>query len=471
MKKTKLLHASLVAGLLACTALPAAAEEDTPRQVLFTNVNIFNGVDSELVMGGSVLVEGNLIKTVSAEAIDAPDAYMVDGEGRTLMPGLIDMHSHLCFRNGMLEFRDNYDQMAAGAYTGLAMRDYLDQGFTTARDTGCNILGIAKAVNNGIVPGPRLFPSGAFLSQTGGHADTGSFNDVPGDIDDLEAHMVGFIADGVPEVIRAARHNFRAGATQIKVMAGGGVASEFDPLHTTQYSLDELKAIVGVAEDYGSYVLVHAYHDWSVNRAIDAGVRVIEHNFLVSEDTIIRMKEEGIALSVQSVVAFESFDPEFVEKITFFSADQKAKAVQVNAGAKQMLDWAVKHDLLMVTGGDMFGPDSPRQAENIVSFNNEVLNNPYRALKTATSDAAEVLSWSGEMNPYKQGTLGTIAEGGYADIILVNGNPLEDITAILRDNVDFVMKDGEVHKNWLPDDNAPAFTPAGPERDAYFGNL
>ena len=471
MKKNRILHASLIAGLLACTALPAAAEEEVPRQVLFTNVNIFNGVDGELVMGGSVLVEGNLIKTVSAEAIDAPDAYTVDGEGRTLMPGLIDMHSHLCFRNGMLEFRDNYDQMAAGAYTGLAMRDYLDQGFTTARDTGCNILGIAKAVNNGIVPGPRLFPSGAFLSQTGGHADTGSFNDVPGDIDDLEAHMVGFIADGVPEVIRAARHNFRAGATQIKVMAGGGVASEFDPLHTTQYSLDELKAIVGVAEDYGSYVLVHAYHDRSVNRAIDAGVRVIEHNFLVSEDTIIRMKEEGIALSVQSVVAFESFDPEFVEQITFFSADQKAKAVQVNAGAKQMLDWAVKHDLLMVTGGDMFGPDSPRQAENIVSFNNEVLKNPYRALKTATSDAAEVLSWSGGMNPYKEGTLGTIAEGGYADIILVNGNPLEDITAILRSNVDFVMKDGEVHKNWLPDDNAPAFTPAGPERDAYFGNL
>ena len=471
MRLDRIFSATLTCGFLAFGALPASAQDDAPRQVLFTNVNIFNGVDGELMMGGSVLVEGNLIKTVSAEAIDAPDAYAVDGEGRTLMPGLIDMHSHLCFRNGMLEFRDNYDQMAAGAYTGLAMRDYLDQGFTTARDTGCNILGIAKAVNNGIVPGPRLFPSGAFLSQTGGHADTGSFNDVPGDIDDLEAHMVGFIADGVPEVIRAARHNFRAGATQIKVMAGGGVASEFDPLHTTQYSLDELKAIVGVAEDYGSYVLVHAYHDRSVNRAIDAGVRVIEHNFLVSEDTIIRMKEEGIALSVQSVVAFESFDPEFVEKITFFSADQKAKAVQVNAGAKQMLDWAVKHDLLMVTGGDMFGPDSPRQAENIVSFNNEVLKNPYRALKTATSDAAEVLSWSGGMNPYKEGTLGTIAEGGYADIILVNGNPLEDITAILRSNVDFVMKDGEVHKNWLPDDNAPAFTPAGPERDAYFGNL
>lgn len=447
----------------------AFANEAEPRQVLFTNVNIFNGIDADLVQNGSVLVEGNLIKTVSAEDIDAPDAFVVDGEGRTLMPGLIDMHSHLCFRNGMLEFRDNYDQMAAGAYTATAMQDYLDQGFTTARDTGCNILGVAKAVNNGIVPGPRIFPSGAFLSQTGGHADTGYFNDVPGDIDDLEAHMVGFIADGVPEVIRATRQNLRAGATQIKVMAGGGVASEFDPLHTTQYSFDEMKAIVEVAKDYGTYVTVHAYHDRSVNRAIDAGVRVIEHNFLVSEETIMRMKKEGVALSVQAVMSLEAFGNP--ESITFFSADQKAKAAQVNTGAEQMMKWAVKHDLLMVTGGDMFGPDLVRQADNIIWFNDKIAQNPHLSLKTATSNAAEVLSWSGEMSPYKEGTLGTIAEGGYADIILIDGNPLEDISALKRDNVDFVMKDGLVYKNWLPDENAPAFQPVGPKRDAYFGNL
>jgi imidazolonepropionase-like amidohydrolase len=447
----------------------AAQETDAPRQVLFNNVNIFDGKSDRLAEGMSVLVEGNLIKTVSAEAIDAPDAFVVDGEGRTLMPGLIDMHSHLCIRNGMLEFRDDYDQMANGAYVGLVMQDYLDQGFTTVRDAGCNILGVAKAVNNGIVPGPRIYPSGAFLSQTGGHADTGSFNDVPGDVDDLEAHMFGFIADGVPEVIRAARHNLRAGATQIKVMAGGGVASEFDPLHTTQYSLEELKAIVGVAEDYGTYVLVHAYHDRSVNRAIDAGVRVIDHNFLVSEKTIMRMKEEGVALSVQAVQSLEAFgDP---ESITFFNADQKAKAAQVNAGAQQMMEWAVKHGLLMVTGGDMFGPDVVRQADNIIWFNEKVAKDPHLSLKTATSNAAEVLTWTGGMNPYKEGTLGTIAEGGYADIILIDGNPLEDIHSLKRDKVDFVMKDGVVYKNWLPDKNAPAFRPAKPSREAYFGNL
>lgn len=460
-----------VAGLVLAAGIAtiAAAQEDTPRQVLFTNVNIFDGVSESLIENGSVLVEGNLIKQVSAEAIEAPGAFTVDGEGRTLMPGLIDMHSHLCIRNGMIEFRGDYDQMAAGAYTAIAMQDYLDQGFTTARDAGCNILGVAKAVNNGVVPGPRIFPAGGFLSQTGGHADTGFFNDRPGDVDKLEAALFGYIVDGVDEAIKAARHNLRAGATQIKIMAGGGVASEFDPLHMTQFSLDEMKAIVGVAEDYGTYVMAHAYHDRSVNRAIDAGVRVIEHNFLVSEETIIRMKEEDVALSVQAVMSLEAFGNP--EAITFFSADQKAKASRVNAGAQQMMEWAVKHDLLMVTGGDMFGPDLFRQADNILWFNDKVAQNPHLALKTATSNAAEVLGFSGEMSPYKEGTLGTIVEGGYADILLVDGNPLEDLEAIKRDNVDFVMKDGIVYKNWLPDENAPAFIPAGPERDAYFGNL
>ena len=461
--------AALSFWLYGAVNLVPAAENEAPRQVLFTNVNIFDGVNGDLIQNGSVLVEGNLIKTVSSSPIEAPDAFTVDGEGRTLMPGLIDMHSHLCIRNGMIEFRTDYDQMAAGAYTAIAMQDYLDQGFTTVRDAGCNILGVAKAVNNGIVPGPRIFPSGGFLSQTGGHADTGFFNDVPGDQDYLEAHMFGFIVDGVPEVTKAARQNLRAGATQIKVMGGGGVASEFDPLHMTQYSLQELEAIVGVAEDYGTYVLVHAYHDRSVNRAIDAGVRVIEHNFLVSEETIIRMKQEGVALSVQAVMSLEAFgDP---ESITFFSADQKAKATQVNTGAEQMMKWAVKHNLLMVTGGDMFGPDLVRQADNIIWFNDKIANDPLLSLKTATSNAAEVLGWSGGMNPYKEGTLGTITEGGYADIILVDGNPLKDINAIKRKRVDFVMKDGLVYKNWLPDENAPAFLPAGPKRDAYFGNL
>lgn len=459
---------SLVAAAFALSIVTtvAAQEQETPRQVLFTNVHVFDGLSESRIENGNVLVEGNLIKAISEGAIDAPDAFVVDGDGRTLMPGLIDMHSHLCLRDGIPWARTDYDQMLAGAYTSLVLIDYLDQGFTTTRDTGCNVLGIAKGVNNGIIPGPRIYPSGGVISQTGGHGDMGFFNDMPGTVDDLEKHGWSYIADGVTEARRAARHNFRGGATQIKVMAGGGVASEFDPIHMTQMSVEEMEAIVEVARDYGSYVTVHAYHDRSVNRAIDAGVRVIEHNFLVSEPTIIRMAEEGVALSAQAVMSLEVFDPKAVEQITFFTADQKAKAVSVNAGARQMFEWAIKHNLLIVTGGDMFGPDVGRQAENLTWFN-EVAQNNLLTLKTATSNAAEVLGWSGGMNPYKDGSLGVIAEGAYADIILVDGNPLEDLSALLREKVDFVMKDGLVYKNWLPGENAPAFSPAQLDRNAY----
>jgi len=432
----------VVAGLT-----PAIAQEDeAPPQILITNVNVWDGTSRGLQNDMNVLITGNLIESVSKSKPSAPGATVIDAGGRTLMPGLIDMHSHLCLGPGLTFFRDAYDQMAAGAWTANALLDYLDQGFTTARDAGCNILAVAKAVNNGLYPGPRIFPSGGFISQTGGHGDLGYFGDRIDSVDPLEAAHWSYIVDSPAEVRKAVRHNLRAGATQIKIMAGGGVSSEFDPLHMTQLSLEEMKTAVDTAADYGTYVLAHAYHDSSVNRAIDAGVRVIEHNFLVSEETVIRMKEEGVALSVQAVVALVQFgDP---DSITFFSPDQKAKAKAVNAGAKQMFQWAIKHDLLMVTGGDMFGPDLPNQADNIIKFD-EVLNDPVATLKTATSNAAEVLGWSGEMTPYKYGTLGTVEPGAYADVILIDGNPLEDITRIKRDHVDLVMKDGTIYKNNL----------------------
>jgi imidazolonepropionase-like amidohydrolase len=374
---------------------------------------------------------------------------VIDAGGRTLIPGLIDMHSHLSIMEGMLDGRDSFDQMAMGAMTGNVLRSYLDQGFTTTMDLGGNMLGVAKAVNLGRIPGPRIFPSGGFLSQTGGHGDTGRFNDELGATNRLEEVDFAHIVNGRAEVLEAARHNFRAGATQIKIMGGGGVASEFDPLHAIQFTLDEMRAAVEVAEDYGSFVTVHAYHDASVNRAIDAGVRLIQHNFLVSEQTIIRMKEEGVALSLQGWVALVQFGD--VDQITFFSPDQKAKGKQVNAGATQMIEWAREHDLLIVSGGDMFGQlNAPMQAENLL-IEETVGFTPVEILRHATSNAATVLGWTGGMNQYKYGTLGVIEEGAYADMILVEGNPLEDLS-LIRDyanNFKVIVKDGQIWKNTL----------------------
>ena len=363
--------------LAASEQTATAAQKDAPRQVLFTNVNIFNGKDAKLIEGGSVLVEGNLIKTVSSNKIEAPDAYTVDGEGRTLMPGLIDMHSHMCISNGLPFFRDPYDAQTVGAYTYKTGLDYLQQGFTTTRSAGCNDLGIAKAVKNGILAGPRWYSAGGFLSQTGGHADLGSWSDEPQEKDALERAEMMYIVDGVTEARRAARSNFRRGATHLKIMAGGGVSSEFDPLHVMQFSLEEMEAIVGVAEDYGTYVIAHAYHDRSVNRAIDAGIKMIEHGFLVSEETMDRWVKEDIVLSVQAQASLETFGN--VEAIDFFTPDQKAKGAAVNEGATQMLTWAVEKGVTMVLGGDMFGPDHGRQADNVIWFNT-IANDPLLAL-------------------------------------------------------------------------------------------
>jgi imidazolonepropionase-like amidohydrolase len=454
-------------------ALPQAQakEKKELNQILITNVNVWDGKSDTLKKGFDVLIEGNLIKLVGAK-INAPKAHKVDGNGGTVIPGLIDMHAHHAIHEGMLEGRTSYDQMAIGAISGMRLREYLDQGFTTSRDAGGNVLGLAKAVRLGRISGPRIFASGGFLSQTGGHADTGFFNDVPGDQDYLERHGFGYIVDGVTEARKAARQNLRSGATQIKIMAGGGVASEFDPIHTTQLSFDEMKAIVGVAEDYGTYVHMHAYHDRSVNRAIDAGVRCVEHNFLVSEKTIMRMKKENIALSIQSVMSLEAFDPKNVAKITFFSADQKMKATQVNAGAAQMLKWALKHDLIMVTGGDMFDKANVnRQIDNLLVLKQVGFSN-VQILKTATSSAAYVLSWSGGMNPYKDAYpklseeekakkgigLGLIEEGAYADVLIIKGNPLEKLELLKeRDNMQMIIKDGNLWKNTLVPSSHPHY--------------
>lgn len=450
---------AVVAAMLAIVPRQANAEDaKKPTYILIQNVRIFDGVNDRLTPS-HVLIENNLIKEVGAVKSFPEGTTVIDGKGGVLMPGMIDMHSHLVIHEGMLDGRDNLDQIAIGAIAVEKMRDYLDQGFTTARDAGGNTLGLAKAVRQGRIPGPRIYPSGGFMSQVGGHADTGRWNDFLDDQDYLETHQFGYIVSGRAQMLEACRHNLRAGATQIKIMGGGGVASEFDPLHMTQFTLDEMKAAVETAEDYGTYVLVHAYHDKSVNRAIDAGVKCIEHNFLVSEKTIKRMKKEGIALSCQGVMSLEAFaDP---DSITFFSADQKAKAKKVNSGASQMFKWALKHDIIMVTGGDMFDKaNANRQIDNLISLQ-DVGFSPVKLLKTATSDAAEVISWCGEMNPYKDGPIGVIKPGAYADVLVVKGNPLEKLELLRdRDNLQLIMKDGSVWKNTLVPPVHPQHTPA-----------
>jgi imidazolonepropionase-like amidohydrolase len=428
-----------------CTV--SVAQESAHVKTLITIVNIFDGVNDGLVPG-SVLIENNLITAVGANIKVPQGATVINGGGRTLMPGLIDMHSHLATGEGLPDGRDEWDAYAIGAVAGRNLVTLLDQGFTTTRGAGGPELGLAKAVNAGRIPGPRYFPSGPWLSQTAGHGDLGYWTDPVGFKDYSELTETSHVVDGVPEVLRATRYNLRKGATQIKIMAGGGVSTVFDPLHVVQFTPEEMGAAVQAAKDWGTYVLAHAYHDESVNRAIDAGVRVIEHGFLMSEPTVRRMKKEGIALSLQGFVGIHSFaNP---EEITFFNADQRAKARQINEAGKQMIQWARKHKLLIVSGGDTFGVVMINQNIENVIIEATFGFTPYEALLHSTSNAAKVLGWSGGLNPYKDGTLGTIEVGGYADLLIIEGNPLEDLT-VLRDrsNLKVIMKDGQFHKNTL----------------------
>ncbi|CAB9509420.1 amidohydrolase [Seminavis robusta] len=428
-------------------------EEEAPADaILFKNAKIFNGKGDAYIEATEVLIEGNLITKVGS-GLEAPTdkkTAVVDCAGKTLMPGLIDMHSHLCFQEGMLEGRDEYDQMSMGAMCAADCLDYLNQGFTTVRDAGGNVLGMAKAVRLGRIMGPRIYACGAFISQTGGHGDTGCCFDMPLQTDTLVQHGVTHICDSVAEVRRACRNNFRNGATQIKYMAGGGCASAFDPIHVTEGSFEEMKAACDVAADYGSYVMIHAYHDRSIMRALDAGVKCVEHGFLMSEECMKRMVKEGIAICIQAVMSLEVFaDPEL---ITFFSRDQKNKAAMVNSGAANMMKLCREYKPILISGGDMFGKgNQERQSANIIAMVTLGGFDSATALRSATGDAAEVLSWCGGMNPYKDGKLGVIEEGAYADVILVDGDPLADIEALKRDKVRVVIKDGKCYKYKLED--------------------
>ncbi|MHC4352264.1 MAG: amidohydrolase family protein [Planctomycetota bacterium] len=349
MKTRKLINLLTIV-LLVAGAAAMAQEKQTPK-VLITNVSVWDGLADKTVGGVDVLVEGNKIKKIGS--VKAPNAVVIDGGNRFLMPGLIDMHSHLATAEGLAEGRDNLDAYAIGAIGARNLVTLLDQGFTTTRGAGGPELGLAKLVNAGRIPGPRYFPSGPWITQTAGHADLGYWSDPVGFRDYSELTETSIVVDGVPEMLRAVRYNLRKGATQIKLMAGGGVSSEFDPLHVTQFTEEEVKAAVKAAEDWGTYVMVHAYHDKSINRAIDMGVKCIEHAFLASEKTMKRMADEGVALSLQGFMGIGAFsDP---DAITFFSDDQKAKTRRVYEGGKQMVAWAKKYDVLMVSGGDTFG--------------------------------------------------------------------------------------------------------------------
>jgi imidazolonepropionase-like amidohydrolase len=450
MKKKAKTKARCILLLLLCVTLfaPGAwAEDKALGQILIRNVQIFDGMTQKLSSPTNVLIVGNVIKEISDSATPSAQskARIIDGAGRVLMPGLIDSHVHLSFATiPMSDLRNSlpsYVQVVAVA----AAKGFLMRGVTTVRDMGGPVFGLKRGIDEGKITGPRIYPSGTLLSQTGGHGDLRYANEknprFGGERAEVDQNNVFRVVDGVSEVLAAARENIRFGASQVKLAAGGGYGSPTDPIDSTQFTFDELKAAVNAAEDYGTYVTVHAYLPKSVNRAIDAGVKVIEHGQLLDEKTLKRMADEGIWLSTQPFTVCN--EPQL-------SASSNAKLSVVCKGTGFMYETIKKFPNLKVTyGTDIFN--------DAVNINKEIQwmarlmkwYTPGEVLVMATGNAGELLKLSGNRNPYP-GDLGVIKEGALADVLLVDGNPLDDITVVGDiDNLRVIIKDGKVYKNTL----------------------
>jgi imidazolonepropionase-like amidohydrolase len=438
-----------IASLLLLTPVWASAQEDPPTQVLITNATVWDGSSDAATPGMHVLVEDNLIKQISAVPIAvnrSANTKVIDAAGHTLMPGLIDMHTHIMFSFGVPDSR-TFDHAAIGAAAHENLQLYLRMGYTTLRDVGGNSLSIARAIAEKRFSGPRIYSSGGAISAISGHNDLGLLTEDP--LDDIfskrgDAHVV----TGPIEVREAVRKILRAGGSQIKVMPGGGVASNFDPLEATTLMEDELRAAVEAAADFGTYVCAHAYTDESVNRFLDAGGRCIEHGFLMSEKTIKRIKRLDGVISLQAYAAYEAFKNP--EEIPGFNAENIRKGRQVNEGADRMMRWIVEHDVDTFAGADMW-------PYSLIPITNEDLIvrkrwfSDVEILRQNTSSAARWLAKSGSKNPYREGPLGVIEVGAYADMILVDGNPLEDVAVLVDydENIKIVIKDGDIYKNTL----------------------
>jgi imidazolonepropionase-like amidohydrolase len=439
--------------ILALFVLPFSeinAQDDSPQLTLITNVKVWDGT-SNRVIDADVLIEGDKFKQISA-GIKAPaQATIIDGKGGTLIPGLIDMHQHLMLWGGTTEGTYEYDAYGQGARAKVMADMLIQLGYTTIRDIGGNSLSIARLINEGKLDGPRVYSAGPVISQTGGHGDWGPTNEGPGQGNYQTMVRNTHVVDGVPEVIKATRWNFRNGANFIKVMAGGGVASTFDPLNMTQMNMDELKAIVEVANAYESYVAVHSYHDRSYNQALDAGVKSFEHGFLITEPTVKRMSEtEGVFWSWQPYGSYTLFAGGFPE---WFTPDMIEKGTAVNKGAVIVPPLMKKYDVLVVLGSDMFGDEVIFARENIVSAR-EVPGTGYSDLeimKMATSNAGKVLTMSGPgRDPYKEAKLGVVEEGAWADLNIWSKDPTKDVSILKSDeNLKLVIKGGKVYKNTL----------------------
>ena len=453
-----------IVGLLTGASAASAQESDAPSRTLFTNCNVFDGKADKLINGRSVLVEGNLIKAIGGQALKATkEARVVDCNGRTLMPGFIENHAHLMLPGPTLPAMEANSTWEDLAIHGTKMAEmYLMQGFTTVRDAGGANAGLRRAIDAGLIVGPRFYPSAAFLSTRGGHADFANFTAPPGSASNFSRLNMAQEVDSVADMNKFARNNYRMGATQLKYMQSGGVVSAFDPWQLLAGSKEEIEAAVRVANEYGSYVMAHSYRKEAIMTALDAGVRSIEHGFMFDCEISEKMNQKGAYITTN----LTAFDPGLLEIPAVRDVPASlAKAKSASAAFAGYIDNMKKCPAKRGFHTDCVGTVA---ACNIQIAYEKHLNNeffgPHASLVAMTSIGGEIAAMTGDfMNPYPEGKLGVIQEGAYADILIIDGNPLEDFSVVgtgdkwfgaprrpeSPETIRVIMKDGKIYKNTL----------------------
>ena len=429
---------------------PAGSQATPPgptQPIVFGNFLLFDGKSKALREGLRLLVEGNRIKQIATGDVTPPDgARMIDCGGRVMMPGLIDAHWHTIFAalpiNALFSADIGYIFLAASAEAERTLM----RGFTTVRDLGGPSFALKQAIDEGLVTGPRIYPSGAMITTTGGHADMRPLSDLPrspgGPLSYMERTGGANIADSADEVRLRVREQLLQGASQIKLVGGGGVASPRTTLDMFTFSEPEFRAGVEAAADRNTYVAVHAYPPAQIKRAIAAGVQCIEHGHLMDEATAMLMAEKDLWLSTQPFVSDDDAPP--------MTGQSRINLLQVIAGTNTVYALAKEYKIKTAFGTDLLFSSTITERQGFMLTHLTRWYDNADVLRMATSINGELLAMSGPRNPY-QGKLGVIEEDALADLLVVDGNPINDIELVARPDKNFmvIMKDGKIYKDAL----------------------
>ena len=408
-------------------------------QYHFKNFEMLDPEQGELQGGHELLVEGEEIREVSAKPIKAPGATLIDCGKRTLMPGLIDSHVHVVLSEVSIPRLEHVPLTLMTARAAVLMRNMLERGFTSVRDTGGADWGLKEATEKWLLPGPRLFIAGKALGPTGGHSDGRRRTEQGNRCHCCDAlHFSMGLADGVAEVRKAVREEMRQGCDQVKIMMSGGVASPYDPLDSLQFSTEEVAAAVEEAHAFGRYVCAHAYSVEAIRRAAHAGVRTIEHGNLIDEPTANLMAEKGMYL-IANLVTYYEMKKRAAEY--GMSSDMLAKNDLVIDGGLRSLEICQRAGVSVGYGTDLLGQLQSEQSREFII--RAQVQKPIEIIRAATLIGAEILR--------QVGKLGCLKAGAFADLLLVDGNPLADL-GLLQEQGRYlaaIMKGGRFYKNRL----------------------